>query len=97
MRVEVLRLVRCSGLAQDSHPSSDAHSARDAGKQAGKDVSDKDGIGAPRPGRGRGSGTSRLSVSKHAECYHAGDDSRRVIQGMVELASCMAILGAGAG
>jgi len=28
-----------------------------------------------------------LVSSKHAECYHAGDDNRRVIQGMVELAS----------
>jgi hypothetical protein len=36
---------------------------------------------------------SGLSVSKHAECYHAGDDNRRVIQGMVELRGCVAILG----
>ncbi len=30
-------------------------------------------------------GTSRLSVNKHAECYHAGEDNLRVIQGTVEL------------
>jgi hypothetical protein len=38
-----------------------------------------------------------LSASKHAECYHTGDDNRRVIQGTVELRCCMVILGAGVG
>jgi hypothetical protein len=42
-------------------------------------------------------GLSELSATKHVECYHAGDDNRRIIQGMVELKGCVAILGAGAG
>ncbi len=52
--------------------------------------------------RGRNSrreelGFSGRSVGKDAECYHAGDDNRRAIQGMVELSGCVAIPGAGAG
>jgi hypothetical protein len=36
---------------------------------------------------------SGLNVSKHAECYHAGDHNRKVIKGMVEMSGCVVILG----
>jgi hypothetical protein len=42
-------------------------------------------------------GEAGLDYGKHAECYHTGDNNRRVIQGMVELRGWVAILGAGAG